>query len=41
VPPRVLPVFGWSPTLLDVIYVVGILALIAIIALVGRAVEKL
>jgi hypothetical protein len=33
--------YGWSLTLLDVIYVVGILALIAVVALVGKAVEKL
>ena len=35
------PGIGWSLTLLDVIYVAGILALIAIVALVGKAVEKL
>jgi hypothetical protein len=34
-------VFGWSPNVLDVIYVVGIIVLMAIVALIGKAVEKL
>jgi hypothetical protein len=34
-------VFGWSNPVLDVVYVAGILALIALIALIGKAVEKL